>query len=75
MEHQIYNCPLFIARATKRGTTFLKNTLWPRCFPVRFTKFLRATFSIEQLLWLLLQFYFFSVKTKRYFKLTVELTK
>ena len=33
---------------------FIKNTLWHRCFPVNFTKFLRTPSFIECLGWLLL---------------------
>ena len=33
--------------------TSLKKRLWHRCFPVNFEKFLRTTFFIEQLWWLL----------------------
>ena len=34
--------------------TLLKKRLWYRCFPVNFVKFLRTTFYIEHLWWLLL---------------------
>ena len=34
---------------------YLKKILSHRCFPVNFAKFLRTTFFIEQLWWLLLQ--------------------
>ena len=34
--------------------TLLKARLWHRCFPVNFTKFLRAPFLTEHLRWLLL---------------------
>ena len=33
---------------------FIKKRLWHRCFPVNFSKFLRASFLTEQVLWLLL---------------------
>ena len=34
--------------------SFLKKSLWDRCFPVSFVKFLRTSFFVEHLLWLLL---------------------
>ena len=34
--------------------TLLKKRLWHRCFPVKFVKFLRTSFFIEHLWWLLL---------------------
>ena len=37
-----------------RLATLLKKRLWHRCFPVNFLKFLRTTFFIEHLCWLLL---------------------
>ena len=37
-----------------RPATLLKKRLWHRCFPVNFTKFLRTTFFIEHVWWLLL---------------------
>ena len=37
-----------------KSATSLKRRLWHQCFPVNFVKFLRAPFSIEHLLWLLL---------------------
>ena len=37
-----------------RPATLLKKKLWHRCFPVNFAKFLRTTFFIEHLWWLLL---------------------
>ena len=40
--------------AGPRPATLLKKTLWQRCFPVNFVKFLRAPFCIEHLWWLLL---------------------
>ena len=39
-----------------RPATSLKKRLWHRCFPVNFVKFLRTTFFIEHLWWLLLSF-------------------
>ena len=36
--------------------SFLKKRLWHRCFPVNFAKFLRTSFLIEHLRWLLLTF-------------------
>ena len=36
--------------------TFLKTRLWHRCFSVNFVKFLRTSFSIQHLQWLLLNF-------------------
>ena len=36
---------------------FHRKTLWHRCFPVNFVKFLRTPFSVEQLLWLLLNLF------------------
>ena len=38
-----------------RPATLLKKRLWHRCFPVNFAKFLRTTFFIEHLWWLLLE--------------------
>ena len=40
-----------------RPATLLKKKLWHRCFPVNFAKFLRTTFFIEHLWWLLLKFF------------------
>ena len=37
-----------------RPGTLLKKRLWHRCFPVNFAKFLRTSFFIEHLRWLLL---------------------
>ena len=39
-----------------RLATSLKKRLWHRCFPVNFAKFLRTSFFIEHLWWLLLFF-------------------
>ena len=41
--------------ADLRPATLLKRRLWHTCFPVNFTKFLRAPFLKEHLRWLLLQ--------------------
>ena len=38
-----------------RPVTLLKNSLWHRCFPVNFVKFLRTSFFTEHLWWLLLK--------------------
>ena len=38
-----------------RLATLLKNSLWHRCFPVNFAKFLRTSFFTEHLRWLLLE--------------------
>ena len=38
----------------RRPATLLKKTLWHRCFPVNFAKFLRTPFFTEHLWWLLL---------------------
>ena len=37
-----------------RLATLLKKRVWHRCYPVNFMKFLRTTFIIEHLRWLLL---------------------
>ena len=37
-----------------RHATLLKRRPWHRCFPVNFAKFLRASFIIEHIRWLLL---------------------
>ena len=34
-----------------------KKRIWHRCFPVKFTKFLRTTFFAEELRWLLLKLF------------------
>ena len=39
-----------------RPATLLKRSLWHRCFPVNFVKFLRTPFFMEHLWWLLLCF-------------------
>ena len=39
-----------------RPETLLKKSLWHRCFPVNFAKFLRTPFLTEHLQWLLLNF-------------------
>ena len=38
----------------QRLATLLKKRLWHRCFPVNFANFLRTSFFIEHLWWLLL---------------------
>ena len=38
-----------------RPATLLKKRLWRRCFPANFTEFLRTSFFIEHLRWLLLR--------------------
>ena len=40
--------------ADLRLTTLLRKSLWNRCFPVNFSKFLRTPFLTECLRWLLL---------------------
>ena len=40
-----------------RPATLLKKRLWHRCFPVNFAKFLRTTFFIDHLWWLLVNFF------------------
>ena len=40
-----------------RPATLLKKRLWHRCFPANFVKFLRTSFFIERLRWLLLHFW------------------
>ena len=40
-----------------RPATLLKKRLWHRCFPVNFAKFLRTSFIIDHLWWLLLSLY------------------
>ena len=54
-----------------KPATLLKKRLWPWCFPVNFTKFLRAPFYIEHLWWLLLldSNFMFIAKIKLYFSL------
>ena len=44
------------ACARLRPATLLKKTLWHRCFPVNFAKFLRTPFLKEHLRWLLLYY-------------------
>ena len=38
----------------QRPATLIKKKLWYRCFPVNFVKFLRTSFCIEHLCWLIL---------------------
>ena len=45
---------LFNKFAGLRPATLLKKSLWHRCFPVNFAKFLRTPFFTEHLRWLLL---------------------
>ena len=40
--------------ADLRPATLFKKSFWHRCFPVNFVKFLRTTFCMEHLWWLLL---------------------
>ena len=40
--------------AALRPATLLKKSLWHRCFPLNFAKFLRTPFFMEHLCWLLL---------------------
>ena len=47
---------LFLKAADLRPVTLLKKSLWHRCFPADFAKFLRATFFTEQIHRLLLKF-------------------
>ena len=42
-----------------KPATLFKWSLWDRCFPVNFTKFLRTPFFTEQLRWLLFLFQYF----------------
>ena len=44
-----------------RPGTLFKKSLWYRCFPVNFAKFLRTSFFIEHLRWLLLMFHIHSL--------------
>ena len=49
---------LFFNKVAGLGpTTLLQKSLWDRCFPVNFAKFLRTLFSTEHLRWLLLELY------------------
>ena len=50
-EKHEYQC-LFFSKVFKKA--LLKKKLWHRCPPVNFTKFLRTTFFMEHLRWLLL---------------------
>ena len=45
------------AKFTGKPATLLKKRLWHRCFPVNFVKFLRTTFFMEHLSWLLLELF------------------
>ena len=42
--------------AALRPATLLKRSLWHRCFPLNFAKFLRTPFFTEHVWWLLLNF-------------------
>ena len=46
----------FLIKLQTRSEALLKKTLWPRCFPVNFEKFLRPPSLKEHLRWLL-QYY------------------
>ena len=52
-KHLCYS-PFFNKVAGLRPATLLKRSLWHRCFPVNFVKFLRTPFYIEHLRRLLL---------------------
>ena len=48
---------LFFNKVASLGSaTLLKKSLWYRCFPVNFVKFLRTPFFLEHLRWLLLNY-------------------
>ena len=47
----VFQSLLFNNVAGLRSETVLKKTLWHRCFPVNFVKFLRTPFYIEHLPW------------------------
>ena len=51
-----YLCQSFFFNkvASLRPATLLKKSLWHKCFPVNFAKFLRTSFVTEHLRWLLL---------------------
>ena len=44
--------------------TLFKKRLWHRCFPVNFVKFLRTTFFIEHLWWLLLRLDMLNIRSE-----------
>ena len=46
--------PFINMKIILRLTTLLKKSLWHRCFPVNFAKFLKTPFFTEHLRWLLL---------------------
>ena len=48
-----------------RPSTLLKKTLWHRCFPINFVKFVRTPFLTEYLWWLLLIYEPFVVEKMR----------
>ena len=54
---------LFCKKGVPRHATLLKKSLWHRCFPVNFVKFLRTPFYIEHLGWLLLELQLFRVSS------------
>ena len=58
-----------IWRKIRLDATLLKKSLWQRCFPVNFAKFLRTPFFIEHLRWLLLLWPFQRSVTKLFAKI------
>ena len=52
-EKHLYQSLLFNKAANLRPATLVKKRLWHRCFLIDFAKFLRISFFIEQLWWLL----------------------
>ena len=51
----LYQRPFFRKVAARlRPANLLKKSLWHRCFPVNFAKFLRTPFFTEHIRWLLL---------------------
>ena len=64
--------------ADLRACIFIKKRLQHRCFPVNIAKFLRATFFIEHLWWLLLYLLnqkFVSIKKKKDFQILKKQSK
>ena len=49
MKHHVMGC-----LEDESPATLLKKSLWHRCFPMNFAKFLRTPFFTEHLWWLLL---------------------
>ena len=47
---------VFCKKRVLRPATLLKKSLWHRCFPVNFAKFIRTPFFTEHLRWLILYF-------------------